>query len=89
MSIQRGPDFRRSAASRGEEKDKNPWAKAIIEFDSDPTAQIPCPKCSEGFLKWTDIFPDNALKHKERIISCPACGAWNAARMIRKSGEGP
>jgi hypothetical protein len=54
--------------------------QAAITLDADPSAQVLCPRCGEGYLRVQDSepMPDGVF---ERILSCAECGGRSFARM--------
>jgi hypothetical protein len=57
------------------------WIDALIRFESEPDAEIPCPQCARGNLTMNDVRLSDT--HVERFLRCPKCGAHNSARQTR------
>lgn len=57
------------------------WIEAAKVLSVDAGAVVRCPERDDGVLLVRDVRPSTDAEAMERILSCPACGAWNAMRM--------
>jgi uncharacterized C2H2 Zn-finger protein len=59
------------------------WIEACKAFARDPEAVVPCPDCGQSNLQVTDLQADDGSAVFERVMRCPVCGSFSAARMHR------
>lgn len=53
----------------------------MTAFHENMLASVLCPNCSKDFLQAKDLYSRLNDTVKERVLSCPSCGASVAARM--------
>jgi hypothetical protein len=56
------------------------WIEALKQFHQDSNAQVLCPECKNGYLKFKDELWPDGLK-KDRYLYCEECKSWNVATM--------
>jgi uncharacterized C2H2 Zn-finger protein len=59
------------------------WIQAAKTLADDPSAKVPCPRCSAESLQVEDVPNPADPEVMERILRCPRCGAMNALRLRR------